>query len=141
MDPVLELKADHSPRLGRWTVVQREQSCVYRDWVAWLADPAAAVLCLYAGDDLSGVVAGRVEAGGVGRLAQLYVSPSWRRRYWGSRLAEALSRQLLERGASSLEVTIPSSDWALARFWDALGWRSSATTYVHPPGLWEGFHR
>jgi len=32
IDPVdhnFRLKADHSPRLGRWTVVQREQFVIY----------------------------------------------------------------------------------------------------------------
>ena len=29
VDHNLRLKADHSPRLGRWTVVQREQFVIY----------------------------------------------------------------------------------------------------------------
>ncbi len=99
------------------------------DWAAWLKDPAAAVLCLCAGADLIGAAAGRVEADDVGRVTILYVAPAWRRRYWGSRLVEALSGELWERGARSLEVAVPSEAWALARFWDVQGWQPSATTY------------
>ena len=32
VDPLFELKADHSPRLNRWTVVQRKRFWIYRVW-------------------------------------------------------------------------------------------------------------
>jgi GNAT superfamily N-acetyltransferase len=116
---------DDLPGLGRLDAGQ--------DWAAWLADPAAVVLCLYAGDALIGAGAGCVVSGEVGRISALHVAPGWRRRYWGSRLAQALEAALREEGARSLEVTVPSGAWSLARFWDALGWDVSQLTYSRAP--------
>jgi N-acetylglutamate synthase-like GNAT family acetyltransferase len=102
------------------------------DWPAWLEDEAGAVLCLRTSTETIGLAAGRVEPSGTGRIAFLYVSPAWRRRYWGSRLVEALSDELRACGARSVEVAAPSDAWTLARFWDAQGWQASATTYSNP---------
>jgi ribosomal protein S18 acetylase RimI-like enzyme len=102
-------------------------------WAAWLGDPAAAVLLLEAGGELAGAAAGRLEPGDVGRIVALHVAPGWRRRYWGSRLVQALEAALRERGARSLEVSVPSRAWPLARFWDGLGWDVSRITYSHEP--------
>jgi N-acetylglutamate synthase-like GNAT family acetyltransferase len=104
-----------------------------QEWAAWMADPAARVLCLEAGGELIGAAAGRVEPSDVGRISALHVAPRWRRRYWGSRLAQALEAALREEGAGSLEVTVPSGAWRLARFWDALGWEVSQLIYSHAP--------
>jgi ribosomal protein S18 acetylase RimI-like enzyme len=101
-------------------------------WAAWLADPAAVVRCLYTGDELIGAAAGCLE-GEVGRVSALHVAPGWRRRYWGSHLAQALEAALKERGARWWEVTVPSGAWPLARFWDALGWEVSRLTYSRAP--------
>jgi membrane protease YdiL (CAAX protease family) len=102
------------------------------DWLDWLEDPSATVLGLWAGADLVGVAAGRVEGDRAGRAAILYVAPPWRRRYWGSRLAEALGSELQRQGALTLEVTVPADAWTLRRFWDTQGWEPSSTTYIRP---------
>jgi len=101
------------------------------DWAAWIEDPSATVLCMWARDRLAGVAVGRVESGDVGQVSILFLAPEWRRRYWGSGLAVTLSEALQERGAHSLQVTVPAGNWPLARFWDTQGWKPSATTYAH----------
>jgi Type II CAAX prenyl endopeptidase Rce1-like/Acetyltransferase (GNAT) family len=98
-------------------------------WIEWLEDPTVSVLCLQAEGRIVGAATGRVEADGPGRVSVLFVAPGWRRRYWGSRLAQALCDRLRERGAPSVQVTIASGEWIPARFWDAQGWIASATTY------------
>jgi RimJ/RimL family protein N-acetyltransferase/GNAT superfamily N-acetyltransferase len=103
-----------------------------QDWLALVEDPAAAVSCLSGGADLVGVAAGRLE-GKVGRISVLYVTPRWRRRYWGSRLAQAFEAALREQGAEAIEVTVPSREWPLARFWDGLGWKPTRVTYAYAP--------
>lgn len=100
------------------------------DWDAWIRDPSATVLRLCLEDRAIGVAAGRVDPEQVGWVCRLYVEPSWRRRYWASRLAQALARALKDRGARALRVEVPSGEWILARFWDAQGWSPAATTYA-----------
>jgi len=100
-------------------------------WPEWLADPASAVVGLWAGGDLIGAAAGQVQPDGTGRVAALFVTPEWRRHYWGSRLAWALVEDLRGKGARSLLVTVPAGDWLLARFWDAQGWSPEYVSYAY----------
>ena len=99
-------------------------------WPEHLADPAVAVLGLWAGHKLAGVAAGQIQADGKGRVVSLYVAPRWRRRYWGSRLAQALDEELRSKGADALRVSLPAADWRQRRFWDAQGWSSESITYA-----------
>jgi N-acetylglutamate synthase-like GNAT family acetyltransferase len=103
-----------------------------QDWVTLLEDPAASVFCLFAGEEMVGVAAGRLQ-GDVGQISVLHVAPRWRRRYWGSRLAQALETALREQGAQTIEVTVPTREWPLARFWDGLGWKPAKVTYAYAP--------
>jgi membrane protease YdiL (CAAX protease family) len=103
------------------------------DWAQWIADPSAAVLCLCVSDRVVGAAAGRVNSKRVGWVHTLFVAPGWRRRYWGSRLADALEGALRKRGARSLQVQVPSRAWLPGRFWDAQGWSLAATVYARAP--------
>jgi ribosomal protein S18 acetylase RimI-like enzyme len=104
------------------------------NWSAWLDSPVVQVLSLHAGARIVGAAAGRLDEGQVGHVLTLCVAPDYRRRYWGSRLAGALSEALREKGATPLKVTVPAQDADLARFWDAQGWRPGEVVYVTPPG-------
>jgi ribosomal protein S18 acetylase RimI-like enzyme len=99
-------------------------------WPERLADPAVAILGLWAGRKLAGVAVGQVQAEGKGRVVSLYVAPQWRRRYWGSRLAQALDEELHSKGADALQISLPAADWRQRRFWDAQGWSSELITYA-----------
>lgn len=99
-------------------------------WNTWLADPSAAVVCLQADERLAGVVAGRVDEGGVGHVLALFVAPDLRRRYWGSALADALSEALRMRGAQSVTVEAAAADQALRAFWSAQGFDLSTAVYT-----------
>jgi hypothetical protein len=100
------------------------------DWAAWLAGDSTAVLCLTAGECVVGAAAARLAPGEPAEVSALFVAPAWRRSYWGSHLVQALGEALHGQGACTLQATIRADDWALARFWDAQGWRASATRYA-----------
>ncbi len=99
-------------------------------WPERLADPDTAIVNLWAGRKLAGVAAGQVQADGKGHVVCLHVAPQWRRRYWGSRLAQALEEELRAKGADGLRVSLPVADWRQRRFWDAQGWSSESITYA-----------
>ena len=101
-------------------------------WSELLADPATTVLCLWAGERVLGVAVGQVQPDGSGQISRLFVAPQWRRRYWGSRLVQALRTELLQQGARGLQATVPSHEWTLTRFWDTQGWEPSEVTYALP---------
>ena len=96
------------------------------DWSALLDDPAAAVVCLRAGDRVIGAAAGYLEPGGVGRLPAVYVDPAWRRRYWGSALVDAACATLREQGARSVDVQVATGDRPATAFWVSQGWHAAA---------------
>jgi ribosomal protein S18 acetylase RimI-like enzyme len=101
-------------------------------WGEWLADPTVVVVCLWAGRELAGVGAGQLQASGRGQVLALYVAPPWRRRYWGSKLAQALEEQLRAKGGDGLQVSLEAADWRQRRFWDAQGWSSKSITFAGP---------
>jgi ribosomal protein S18 acetylase RimI-like enzyme len=99
------------------------------DWAAWIESPSTTVVCLCTPEEVAGAAAGRVGSDRVGWIVALAIAPQWRRRYWGSRLAEAIGERLRARGARSLQVMVPWRDPAAARFWDEQGWGPSAVVY------------
>jgi membrane protease YdiL (CAAX protease family)/GNAT superfamily N-acetyltransferase len=113
------------------------------DWSTLITDPDSALLCLQSSDELAGFVAGRVTAEGHSEVLVIYVAPGWRRRYWGSRLVEALRAGLAARGGVSVQVTVSADDRVCTAFWASQGWRpavkrftSSLTAPAHPH--WRG---
>jgi membrane protease YdiL (CAAX protease family) len=99
------------------------------DWARWMKERSTTVLCLYVKDRVIGGAAGKVNAGNVGWVYTVFVAPEWRRRYWASRLVEALGDRLRERGAQSLQTKVSYTAWRQARFWDAQDWSPWATVY------------
>jgi GNAT superfamily N-acetyltransferase len=65
-------------------------------------------------------------------VAAVYVAPRWRRRYWGSALAERLGEELAARGAGSIQAAAGRDDRVAAAFWSSLGWRPALTVYARP---------
>jgi hypothetical protein len=102
-------------------------------WPALLADPAVEVLCLHDGDDVIGAAAGRVSEQGPGEVLALYVATAWRRRYWGSKLADALCARLLARGAESVQVTASAGAPVIAAFWTNQGWQPAVKVFTWSP--------
>ncbi len=113
------------------------------DWSTLITDPDNALLCLQSSDELIGLTAGRIMREGQSEVLAIYVAPGWRRRYWGSRLVEALGVELAARGGASVQVTVAADDRVCTAFWASQGWRpavqrftSSLTAPAHPH--WRG---
>ena len=103
------------------------------EWDILVHDPAAAVLCLQAGEEVVGVAAGRVADGTRGQASVVYVAPTWRRRYWGSELVAELRTRLEKKGARTIEVQVNADDKAGTGFWTDQGWDVAKMTFQWPP--------
>jgi N-acetylglutamate synthase-like GNAT family acetyltransferase len=101
-------------------------------WEACLADPQAVVVCLKAGGELVGAAAGCLE-GESGVLTQVYVSPAWRNRYWGSRLTGAVRSGLEAMGAKTIRAAIPAAQRDAASFLAGQGWLAETRLYAPGP--------
>jgi len=44
-----------------------------------------------------------------------------------------LEAALREQDAQAMEVTVPTGEWFLARFWDGLRWKPAKVTYAYAP--------
>ncbi len=92
-------------------------------WASLLFDPQKSVFCLRVDDQVVGVAVGRIEEG-QGILSQVFVSPEWRGRYWGSELAEAVCADLEAKGAQSIETSALAHNRLALAFLASQGWRS-----------------
>jgi len=99
------------------------------DWAALLADPRAVVHCLWAGQEVGGVAAGRLHKGETSQVIALYVAPAWRRRYAGSTLVDQLVLALQELGAEQIQVPVDSEDKVGIAFWASQGWWPARRIY------------
>lgn len=103
------------------------------DWGALLGDAEAVVLCLQAGAKIVGFAAGQIADEAEGKVLAVYVEPSWRRRYWGSELAEVLRARLQGQGARSIEAKASMDDKAAMRFMNSQGWKRATVIFNWPP--------
>jgi len=101
------------------------------DSAALLDDPTLSVHCLVAGKEIIGVATGRYDGGGIGEITAVYVSPPWRRKYWGSALVDALCTHLKEQGALSVQTSAQPGDKVADAFWGSHGWQPRIKTYSH----------
>jgi len=103
------------------------------DWHTRLGDPAAATVCLKSGAQIIGTATGSVQGEGLATVQSVFVAPEWRRQYWGTRMVEALSAQLKEKGAQKVEVQVPVKDRQPLSFWASQGWRATTQVLTEKP--------
>jgi hypothetical protein len=73
-----------------------------------------------------------------GKVLQVYVAPSWRRRYWGSEMLQALRARLREQGAESVRAEVPVGDKEATQFMIGQEWKQVSVTFgwpVEPPSF------
>ncbi len=99
------------------------------DWNTYLQNGSNVVLCLRADDRMVGVAAGAVHEGAA-QVETLYIAPAWRRRFWGTRLADELGECLHARGANTVHALAATSDHVATSFWASLDWAASARTFT-----------
>jgi len=100
------------------------------DWADLLTDPTVVVLTLRVGEQLVGAALGRLNTAGHGEVEAVYVAPPWRRRYWGSALADELQAQLQGQGAREIRATAERSDRTATAFWANLGWEPARQIFA-----------
>jgi ribosomal protein S18 acetylase RimI-like enzyme len=134
------------------------------DWETLLKDPNACVLRLGLerssawaegqppGHDISkahpfktiGAAAGVWKEPGQAEVLAVWVAPEWRGQFWGSRLTEALLKELQAKGATEVRVSVPAGDRRALSFWASQGWRVSRQVLEYAPvpqfsELWRGW--
>ncbi len=103
------------------------------DWQTLLNEPGAVVCRLKLGDQVIGAASGRLQ-GENGQIEMVYVAPSWRERYWGSALVDAVCEELRARGALSIQAAAPAGDRLALTFLYGQGWQPQ--TQVFTRGAW-----
>ncbi len=100
------------------------------DWAGLISDPAVVVLMLRVGEQLAGAAIGRIRADGCGQVEVVYVASRWRRRYWGSALAEQLQARLQRLGAQEIGASVEKGDRVSTAFWANLGWELARQVFA-----------
>jgi membrane protease YdiL (CAAX protease family) len=101
-------------------------------WEALLTDEKAVVLCLQAEHEVIGVAAGRLGKSKVAEVLTVYVTPGWRRRYWGSELLVELRAQLQARGAETICLQVDVEDKPALNFMLSQPWKKARMTFRWP---------
>jgi len=95
---------------------------VRADWESLLAQSNRTTLCLRAQDELLGFATGFINEQGSASLDGVYVTPEWRRQYWGSTLLDALREHFDDQGVSDAHAVLRlkerrPSDFLHNQFW------------------------
>ena len=98
-----------------------------------LADAERVTLCLRADQQVIGFATGYLTHQHGGQVDGVYVTPGWRRQYWGSRLLEALQTQLETLGASEVRAVLRPAEKQQASFLNNLFWQNSARILTPSP--------
>ena len=96
------------------------------DWDVLLTQPNRTTLCLYAKDELIGFVTGLVDEQNSATLDGVYITPKWRRQYWGSTLMDAFSEHLQSTGEIEIRTILLTKEKEPAAFLSNLFWRTRA---------------
>jgi hypothetical protein len=103
---------------------------VTADWRALLAQTNRAILCLHGGDELIGFATGCIEKN-TANIDGVYITPQWRRQYWGAKLLEAIQEYFKNLGVETQRSFILPNENKHMAFLHNMFWRPSA--YVLTP--------
>lgn len=110
---------------------------VTADWQALFAQTNRAILCLRGGDELIGFATGYIETN-TANIDGVYVTPQWRRQYWGAKLLEAIQEQFKNQDVETQRSFIFPDENKHMAFLHNMFWRPSA--YVLTPQARPVFH-
>jgi ribosomal protein S18 acetylase RimI-like enzyme len=97
---------------------------VKADWQRLAQQTNRTTLCLYAGGELVGFVTGSIDDQKIGYVDGVYVTPKWRRQYWGTALLDAMDECLEKAGASQIRIIVKPSEHLTRSFLHNLFWRT-----------------
>jgi len=104
------------------------QLCVFpvkADWQVLANQVNRTILCLHAGTEIVGFVTGFIDDEKFGYVDGVYITPKWRRQYWGTALLDAIHEDLKISGASEVRITVKPNENRTRSFLHNLLWRTS----------------
>ena len=100
------------------------------DWPALLSQTNRTILCLRGDDELIGIVTGYVEKNAA-NIDGVYVTPQWRRQYWGAKLLSAIQDHFKNSGVETTRSALLPGEKKQMAFLHNLYWRPG--TYILNP--------
>jgi GNAT superfamily N-acetyltransferase len=79
---------------------------------------------LYAAGELVGFVTGSIDDQKMGYVDGVYVTPKWRRQYWGTALMDAIYEWLEKSGAAQIRIIVKPNEHLTRSFLHNLFWRT-----------------
>ena len=105
-------------------LIQLSAFPVKADWQALANQTYRTILCLRADVEIIGLVTGFIDDKNYGYVDGLYVTPKWRRQYWGATMLESILDELKSNGAAEVRVAIKPTENRTRSFLHNLFWRS-----------------
>ncbi len=97
---------------------------VMADWELLAGQRNRMILCLRVNEEIAGFVTGYIDDKHYGYVDGVFVSPKWRRQYWGATMLEAIPEELKNNGAIDVRVAIKPTENRTRSFLHNLFWRS-----------------
>jgi ribosomal protein S18 acetylase RimI-like enzyme len=98
-------------------------------WADMVDDSDVVVLELIADTEVIGVAAGCLTPSDAAEILLIYVTPEWRRRYWGSALLAELRVQLQACGAEQLNMPVDAENKQALNFMLSQPWQRARITF------------
>jgi hypothetical protein len=97
---------------------------VKADWPALTEQVNRILYGLRAGTEMIGLVTGFVDEKNIGYIDGVYITPKWRRQYWGTTLLDAIHEDLKRCGAVEVRIAVRSAEHRTRSFLHNLFWRT-----------------
>lgn len=95
------------------------------EWQILAEQANRVILCLRAGTEIIGFATGFVDDKAFGYVDGIYVTPKWRRQYWGATLLNAIHDELKNCGAAEVRIAVQPVERRTRSFFHNLFWRTS----------------
>lgn len=123
-DPALPENLTLSP-LEKTDLVQLSILPVKVEWQMLAEQVNRTILCLRAGIEIIGFATGFVDDKAFGYVDGIYVTPKWRRQYWGSTLLNAIQDALKNCGAAEVRIAVQPVELRTRSFFHNQFWHAS----------------
>jgi GNAT superfamily N-acetyltransferase len=97
---------------------------VKADWRVLMNQANRIILGLHVNAEIVGFATGFVDDKHIGYVDGLYVTPNWRRQYWGATLLDAILQELRHCGAEEIRVSVKPNENRIRSFLHNLFWRA-----------------
>jgi hypothetical protein len=109
----------------RTDIEQLSRLPVKANWQALAAQPNRTIFCLHANHEIVGFITGFIDEDQIGHIDGVYVSPKWRRQYWGAILLDEMHQHLKSCGSSEIRIQVKPNENRARSFLHNLFWKTS----------------